>query len=524
MYNSLPTRQHFSSMEDKSIPPYEFIPFPVAKWLYGALYLLAAMIFGALGNSLEPVAMAAWLQPFFLILGIEAFEMETISSAASVASFVGLTQGLAFCFGFWSMNGYPSNTSMTVFQTFLMGFALWFAYCIFAIFPQYFYRRRYPSSSLAIFVFPVSHCVISIVVVGNSLSTFVSIANAVLDLEPLRQIASLVGLCGVEFYLILSATIASYSLLQYFPPRSQVFKYFFLSSVTIFLLTGFLAQRSALYQKNVSAQVVPLIPASCVFGQCEKPGSDGYAGVWENTALRVADGDAFVLWAEETVQISTSKEEQDLISRAANLTLLSPGAGAYIGLAYLKTPTHSAMSTNHFTLISPEGKVAWNYEKSHPVPGVEDEVKAGPSVLPTHDSPYGLLGGAICFDLDFPNFIRQAGQKGVDILLQPSWTWNAISSRHFVGDAVRSVENGFTLVRCSSDGESGVVGPTGIFTSRFFTGHDPRTVVSFSIPQRDRVDTMYNSFGFLFEWCLLPAMAYFLLYAYSPFLPPVGGN
>ena len=45
----------------------------------------------------------------------------------------------------------------------------------------------------------------------------------------------------------------------------------------------------------------------------------------------------------------------------------------------------------------------------------------------------------------------------VDLVLQPSWTWGAILSRHMEGDAVRAVENGFSMLRCSSQGESGVV-------------------------------------------------------------------
>ena len=46
-------------------------------------------------------------------------------------------------------------------------------------------------------------------------------------------------------------------------------------------------------------------------------------------------------------------------------------------------------------------------------------------------------------------------------MLQPSWTWQALASRHFEGDALRAAENGFTMLRCSSDGESGVVDNTG---------------------------------------------------------------
>ena len=108
-------------------------------------------------------------------------------------------------------------------------------------------------------------------------------------------------------------------------------------------------------------------------------------------------------------------------------------SNGYIGLSYLKQANddnNSLKKTNHFTLITPNGKVAWNYEKANPVPIVESDITAGPAILPTFDSPtLGKLGGSICFDLDYPEFVKQAGFKHVDLMLQPSWTWNAINYR-----------------------------------------------------------------------------------------------
>ena len=145
----------------------------------------------------------------------------------------------------------------------------------------------------------------------------------------------------------------------------------------------------------------------------------------------------------------------------------------------------------------------WRYKKAHPVPVVESNVKAGPAELPTAHSAYGKLSGAICFDLDFPQYIAGAGREAVDLFLQPSWTWNAINSRHFDGDSLRAIENGFTLFRCSSDGESGIVDPYGKFLARKETGHDPDTVATFQLPLYDRVTTFYPFLGFTFEYLLI---------------------
>ena len=89
---------------------------------------------------------------------------------------------------------------------------------------------------------------------------------------------------------------------------------------------------------------------------------------------------------------------------------------------------------------------------------------------------------------------------GVDIFLQPSWTWSDIGTRHFEADAMRAVENGFTLIRCTSDGESGVVGPTGIISSRQYTGHNPAVAVTFELQLLPRVNTFYPMGGFSFQY------------------------
>jgi len=172
--------------------------------------------------------------------------------------------------------------------------------------------------------------------------------------------------------------------------------------------------------------------------------------------------------------------------------------------------------------------VIWNYRKSHPVPFIESHIIPGPPILPTYSSPYGILGGAICFDLDYPNFMIQSGRKYVDILLQPSWTWGAINYRHFDDNAIRAIENGFTLFRCSSDGESGIVNHKGKVLARKYSGHKPdiASVVSFSLPIKSQTEnnnkneknnyrklhTFYLMIGYMVEWlCLVCSILFYIL-------------
>ena len=71
--------------------------------------------------------------------------------------------------------------------------------------------------------------------------------------------------------------------------------------------------------------------------------------------------------------------------------------------------------SNSFALLgpgSPSPLLAYN--KSHPVPVEESSAAPGrPAVMPTVDLPVlGRVGVAICFDLQFPTLMRQAGRAG----------------------------------------------------------------------------------------------------------------
>lgn len=499
MYNTF-QESDFTAVEKNF--PYDFLPFTLPKEHYAILWLILSAVFSGLGNSLEPVTVLSWLHIYCLIIGIEGLNLNKWSYTISVIIFLIIIQAIGFCIGFSTIFGYPHSTPGTIFQTFAVGLIYWALVILLALIPHYYLRRRYPRSSYTLFVYPICETAVSIVLIGNVVSTFPSIGNSVLDFAPLVQVSALVGLAGIEFYLVLSATWTAYLTLGYITKNSRIFSRFIGFSLILFIITGFIIQSDSFYQRNVASQITPVWKASCVFGQTEKYGSESYEMVWQNTKDRILEKSNFILWAEETVEIHSDEEEQDIIQRGINLTMLSNGT-SYLGLGYYKRKHNANKATNHFTLITPDGKVAWNYRKAHPVPGVEDEVEAGPLEVPTYDSIYGKLSGSICFDLDFPNTIKQAGERKVDIFLQPSWTWNAISTRHFVGDSLRAIENGFTLIRCSSDGESGVVNPRGIFKTRIFTGHDPKTIVVFPVAKEQRVETMYTLFGFVFEWILL---------------------
>ncbi|KAF0528911.1 carbon-nitrogen hydrolase [Gigaspora margarita] len=174
----------------------------------------------------------------------------------------------------------------------------------------------------------------------------------------------------------------------------------------------------------------------------------------------------------------------------------------FIGFTYGDVSSNNGKIYNKLTVMSPYGDILINYAKSNLVPFVEDEVTAGPKILQTNvTSDFGTIGGAICFDYNFPSFISQASKDNVDFMIQPSDTWEFIYTitiflffrskcrLSFRINTIRSIENGFTLFRCSHYGFSGAWGPYGQTYVAVETVDD--LIVSFQIPLHKRVKTIY---------------------------------
>ncbi len=93
-------------------------------------------------------------------------------------------------------------------------------------------------------------------------------------------------------------------------------------------------------------------------------------------------------------------------------------------------------------MINPEGEIIYQYEKTISwFPSESDKI------IDYIDTEYGRIVTAICFDIDFPAFINQAGRSNVDILLVPAFDTEVIKKHHGQTALFRGVEKGFSVVR-----------------------------------------------------------------------------
>jgi apolipoprotein N-acyltransferase len=208
-------------------------------------------------------------------------------------------------------------------------------------------------------------------------------------------------------------------------------------------------------------------------------------------------GAKIILWGEAGAQL-LARDEKALIDRGRDL---AREERIYLGMALATLePGKPKPVKNKFILLDPEGEFVWEYLKSIPVPGPEAAVtRPGGGLIPVADTPYGRLAGTICYDMDFPAFIREAGRARADIMLVPAHDWRELRGLHDDLAAFRAVENGFSIFRPDNDAVSVATDYLGrpVATLDYFAAEDP--IIVANLPTR-RVNTLYTFIGDLFAW------------------------
>jgi apolipoprotein N-acyltransferase len=216
-------------------------------------------------------------------------------------------------------------------------------------------------------------------------------------------------------------------------------------------------------------------------------------------------GAKIIVWPEGGAGV-LQEDEAALLARASTLARTT---GTYLDMGMsvlLQRPGPSGILLDQIILMNPSGSVVWRSEKIHLVGGVETGAEVpGIDRIPTVQTPYGRLSNVVCFDADFPGTLHQAGQAGADIMLIPSNDWQAIDPLHTQMATFRAIENGYSLVRQTSNGLSMAVDYEGnvLAASDYFTT-DPQVMVAY-VPVQG-VRTIYATIGDLFAWLSLAGL------------------
>lgn len=201
-------------------------------------------------------------------------------------------------------------------------------------------------------------------------------------------------------------------------------------------------------------------------------------------------GAKLIYWSEGALAM-LPEDEHELI--AAGLTL-SGRHRVYLGMAIvtLRNTQDPAFVENKIVVAFPDGKTTKVYFKNLIPPG-EPSI-AGDGQVPCFETEFGPVANVICFDTDFPTLMRQPAKSSARIVLAPSNDWQAAAEPHLAVSSLRAVENGYSLVRITSNGISAVVDPVGRIVHESNSLNDASPVFIVNVPL-GRISTVYSGIG-----------------------------
>jgi apolipoprotein N-acyltransferase len=375
-------------------------------------------------------------------------------------------------------------------------------------------------------VFPAAFTTVEYLSSFGPLGSYNSIAYTQYGDLPLMQVASVTGIWGITFLIAWFAAVANWAWQRKFAgPSVHRGVLLYAAILTLVLLgggtrlaifapradlvrvAGISASRTAvdLLTSHLPAQTLSALLAGKATAADRVAARSAFAVVTDDLMARSRQearaGARIVAWPETSPSGASvlAEDEPALLGQAAALTR-QEGIYLDMGLAVVLPDTGTGpFLQDEAVLIDPTGHVTWTYLKTRPAPGERGLFRPGPGTVPTVTTPLGRLANVICFDLDYPALVRQAGHARTDIMLAPSDDWPAIDPQHAQRAAFRAIENGFSLVRQSSNGLSTAVDYDGRVLAATDYFHTNQQVLVAYLPEHG-TRTIYATIGDLFAW------------------------
>lgn len=325
----------------------------------------------------------------------------------------------------------------------------------------------------------------------------------------LTPLAAWVGVAGIAFVTVWAASVASWMVMTKTPTRSRILTAALWAGSIVVLV--FLARTPPVIDlpdtSNVPvAAITPSNEATLrvqravqvaresggfsdeILARLDGITSELNEGLLMRSRDAAQKGARLIVWSE-TAGRALGSQEDSLIARGQELAR-EEGIYLFMGLGVLH-PGKQPPLENKVIAITPSGEIAWQYRKARPIVGSEAPfLPPGHNDLATLDTPFGRIGLVICHDLDFADFVAQAGRKEVELMLVPSADWLVIADLHARMGVMRAVENGFSLLRPAHDGLSVIASPQGHVINSEYDAELEDRVFTGQVPVA-RVHTIY---------------------------------
>ena len=364
------------------------------------------------------------------------------------------------------------------------------------------------NSFAATLVFPCVQVILEYINTGVSpLGSWGTLAYSQYGFLPLLQILSITGIWGVSFLITWLAPVVNMAWEQDFAlPRVR--KGLLIYGGIMVLVLGYGCVRMVFFPpQSATVQVASVTGERNHFDvkdlQVSREGSLEFGKTLLEQSRQLAQSGAKVIIWQEAIMVMAKSDEAAFIEQASALAR-EEKVYLLLGMAALPEDYPKDKMENQAVWITPSGEVKWHYLKTRPVPGLENLV-VGDGSIPVDQTEFGAIASVICFDMDHPIFINQAGHSGADIMLVPSNDWAEIVPFHTYMAMFRGIENGFSIVRGTGNGLSAAFDYQGRTLAASNYSMTKQPMISF-VPTRG-VRTIYAMTGDLFAWLCIAGFA-----------------
>ncbi|MGE5569776.1 MAG: nitrilase-related carbon-nitrogen hydrolase [Rhodospirillales bacterium] len=376
------------------------------------------------------------------------------------------------------------------------------AFCLAVVLFRAFFRRGQPW--LAALAFP---CLVIAYeyLISLSVGTFNSTAYTQLKNLPVLQLGALAGLWSIGFAVMLFPSMIAAILLSPARPRRQLSIAF--AAIHVCVL-GYGVWRLST-APNSPPQTISIGVVASDLPQNTFPDKDPDA-----MRLLREYADQVKLLAQRGARIAVMPEMTALVreSISADVDALFRQTAREANIQIVVGVLHATGNGtfNEARLYPESGAPPVVYRKRHLVPVVEGRT------TPENDfeivrHPAGIIGLAICRDMDYPDPARQYGQAQAGLVLVPAWDFDIDRYWHGHLSILRGVENGFTVARAAKNGLLFVSDSRGrILAETRTTPELPFTTMLATVPVHHAV-TLYQFWGDWFAWFTLAVLGALLI-------------
>ncbi len=475
----------FQQAKNATAQPFHASLFAQDRWAYLWLCVGAGLLLVSNGRWFIPLA--TWLAPVFLIRFARTQPARrglALLLAINILASVFMWQGII-----------PGGLHLPVASG--IGVVFWLPYLA----DRLLVRRL--GGFVSTLVFPLLQVSLEYVLtIANPLGSWGSLAYTQQSLLPFLQLLSVTGMWGLSFLIAWLAPVANLAWEQGFAlhrVRSGVLTY---GSILALVWVGGSLRMTFFPPQSETLKVVLLTTEVNHFAVKEMSTSREESLVagerlLQQTRQQAQAGADVIVWQEGAL-IMLQVDEASYIEQARALAQ-EEKVYLLLGLYTIPEGFPGVKAHNQAVWIAPDGEVKWHYLKARPVPGPElQTIVAGDGIIPVDQTGFGAIASVICFDMDHPAYIRQAGLSGTDVMLVPADDWHDIVPVHTYMASYRGIENGFSTVRAAGNGLSAAFDYQGRTLAAAEDSATTHAVIAY-VPTHG-VTTIYAMVGDLFAW------------------------